>query len=112
MEKVQAMKVLIDIPDKEYQACVRRDANMTGGIADNYIATGTVLQNGHGDLISRSELKKAFEEDMKCGGVKINEFDKGYDLGIKRLLKCLTIPRQLRLIAKIVMGMKQDIRQG
>ena len=41
------------------------------------------------DLISRSELKKAFEEDMKCGGVKINEFDKGYDLGIKTAIEML-----------------------
>lgn len=55
-------KVLIDIPEKEYQACVRRDANMTGSIADSYIATGTFLPNSQGDLISRSELKKTFEE--------------------------------------------------
>ena len=41
------------------------------------------------DLISRSELKKAFEEDMKCGGVKTNEFDKGYDLGIKTAIEML-----------------------
>jgi len=41
------------------------------------------------DLISRSELKKAFEEDLKCGGVKIKEFDKGYDLGVKTAIEML-----------------------
>lgn len=41
------------------------------------------------DLISRSELKKALEEDMKCGGTKIHQFDKGYDLGIKTAIEML-----------------------
>lgn len=47
------------------------------------------MSDMNNDLISRSELRKVFEEDMKCGGVKINEFDKGYDLGIKTAIEML-----------------------
>ena len=55
------MKVLIDIPDKEYQACVRRDANMTGGIADNYIANGTPYEERpQGEWIPVSKSWPAF----------------------------------------------------
>lgn len=41
------------------------------------------------DLISREALKKALEEDMKHGGVKTDEFDKGYDLGVKAAIEML-----------------------
>lgn len=41
------------------------------------------------DLISREALKKALEEDMKYGGVKTDEFDKGYDLGVKTAIEML-----------------------
>ena len=50
------MKIVIEIPEKEYQACVRRDVNMTGSISDSYIAQGTVLPKGHGDLIDRTAI--------------------------------------------------------
>ncbi len=57
-------RVVVDIPNNEFQACVRRDANMTGGIADSYIAQGIVLPEGHGDLIDRSELIKVLETEI------------------------------------------------
>ena len=40
------MRILVDIPDKEYKACVFRDANMTGSVTDSYIAQGEVLSKG------------------------------------------------------------------
>lgn len=40
-------------------------------------------------LINADALKKAFEEDMAYGGVKTDDFDKGYDLGIKKAIEIL-----------------------
>jgi len=61
------MKIIIDIPEKEYQACVRRDANMTGGIADSYIANGTVLPEDKGRLVYARDVKNALLKS--CGDV-------------------------------------------
>ena len=60
------MKLVIDIPDKEYQACVRRDANMTGGMADSYIANGTILHKGDWIINPDTRTMKC----SRCGAIE------------------------------------------
>ena len=60
------------------------------------------------DLISREALKKALEEDMNYGGVKIDEFDKGYDLGIKSAIEMLDNAPTVPYITKEKLSVAYD----
>ena len=38
-------------------------------------------------LIDAEALKKLLEEDKACGGIKTDEFDKGYDIGLQSAIE-------------------------
>ncbi len=55
------MKLVIDIPDEEYeriQALDWKNSSRWYSPVSNAIHNGTLLPKGHGDLIDRSELKE------------------------------------------------------
>lgn len=58
------MKVVIDIDEKDFAMCIRREASLTASIAESCIANGTVLPKGHGSLIDAdayfSEINRVF----------------------------------------------------
>lgn len=60
------MKIVIDIPDNEYELLQRGTTIGTGVDADNclryYILDGTVLPKGHGDLVDKDTI--TVEEDV------------------------------------------------
>ena len=52
------MQVVIDIPEDLYKWIKDEYDNPNGEVAYSAIEKGTVLPEGHGDLIDRDELKK------------------------------------------------------
>lgn len=62
------MKVVIDISEEEY-SLIKKCLELGGNHAYRLIANGTVLPEGHGDLIDREEFLKTFLDSF-WGAVK------------------------------------------
>lgn len=55
------MKIMVDVPDEEYESYALAITFGMGSAAIRRILNGTPLPKGHGDLIDRNELEECKE---------------------------------------------------
>ena len=56
------MKIVIDIPEKAYEAFQEWHKNKVATVEQSIIANGTPLPKGHGDLIDRNVAYDEFDK--------------------------------------------------